>query len=70
MDDTQYWVMDGRAHYSFDDATVLVCCDSLDEAKSYINDYGAGTCIIEVNTKTWEHSIVASLLWIANEQNA
>ncbi len=44
----QYWVMDGRANYSIDDAYVLVTCDTFDEAMDYVNDYGDDTCIVKI----------------------
>ena len=44
----QYWVMDGRANYSIDDALVLVTCDTFDGAMEHVNDYGNDTCIVKV----------------------
>ena len=43
-----YWLMDGRAAYSVDDATVLETCDTLEECAESINDYGDDTCIVDV----------------------
>ena len=54
-----YWVMDGRAHYSIDDATVLVCCSTLDEAYRSLDDFGSDSCIVDPDTKT----IIDSLMW-------
>jgi len=43
--------MDGRAHYSVDDALVLECCSTLEEARRNINNYGTDTCIVDVETQ-------------------
>lgn len=50
----QYWVMDGRANYSIDNALVLVPCDTFDEAMKYINNYGDDTCIVKVTESNQE----------------
>jgi len=60
-----YWLMDGRANYSVDDAIVLECCDTLKEAKEHINDYGADTCIVDVETQ----NVIDSLMWRKKEKN-
>lgn len=54
-----YWLMDGRANYDVDRAMVLECCDTLEEAKANINEYGADTCIVDVETQ----EVVDSLMW-------
>lgn len=54
-----YWLMDGRANYDVDDAYVLRSCNTLEEAQIHINDYGADTCIVDVETQ----EVVDSLMW-------
>ena len=51
--------MDGRANYNVDVALVLECCETLEEAEKNINDYGADTCIVDVETQ----KVVDSLVW-------
>jgi len=48
---TKYWLMDGRAVYSVDDALVHECCDTIEECAEGLNDYGADTCIVEVESQ-------------------
>lgn len=64
----QFWLMDGRAHHSIDDAIVLAIYDTLDEAKKYINGYGADTCIVKIEEDE-EDEIVDSLLWSKELRN-
>ena len=54
-----YWLMDGRANFDVDRAIVLECCSTLKEAKRNINNYGADTCIVDVETQ----EVVDSLMW-------
>jgi len=54
-----YWLMDGRANYSIDDALVLECCSTLEEANHNINNYGTDTCIVDPETQ----EVVDSLMW-------
>lgn len=58
-----YWLMDGRANYDVDAATVLEHCDTLAEAKRNINDYGADTCIVDIESQ----KVVDSLMWRSME---
>lgn len=60
----QYWLMDGRANYSIDDAIVLEIRDTFDEAMKKINNYGADTCIVKIVGNSQE--LVYSLLWMEN----
>lgn len=59
MADKQYWLMDGRAHYDIDSATVLECCPSLDRAYDSWHDFGDDTCIVDPDSM----EIVDSLMW-------
>lgn len=45
----EYWIMDGRARFDQDRATVCEICDSLNEAKANCSDYGDA---IVVDSKT------------------
>ena len=60
-----YWLMDGRANYSVDDAFVLECCNTLKKAKANINNYGADTCIVDVETQ----EVIDSLMWRTKKEN-
>ena len=51
MGNQGYWLMDGRANHSVDDAMVLECCSTLEEARRNINNYGTDTCIVDVDTQ-------------------
>jgi hypothetical protein len=59
MDNKTYWVMDGRANYSIDNAMVLVCCPGLDDAYDCWKEFGADTCIVDPDTQ----EVVDSLMW-------
>jgi len=41
----QYIIYDARAINGTDEATVMECCDTLDEAIESAPDYGEGCCI-------------------------
>lgn len=56
-----FWLMDGRANYDIDTAMVLETTDTYDEAMKSINDYGADTCIVEVDGD--KQTLVYSLMW-------
>lgn len=58
----EFWVMDGRANFDIDKATVLVHCTSFEEALGCVHDYGADTCIVKVAEHGQEQEIVYSLL--------
>ena len=53
--------MDGRANYDIDAALVLETCDTLKEAQANVNDYGADTCIVEVDGN--KQTLIYSLMW-------
>lgn len=42
--------MDGRAVSDIDKATVLETCESIEEAKKNIRDFGADSCIVDMET--------------------
>jgi len=44
-----YNLFDGRYTYNPDRASVLECCDTLDEAIRCINDYGTDTCLVQID---------------------
>lgn len=56
-----YWVMDGRANYDIDKASVLVTTKTFEEAMEYLDSYGADTCIVEVTGQG--NSVVHSRLF-------
>jgi hypothetical protein len=58
-----YWLMDGRANYDIDTAMVLETADTYAEAMESINDYGADTCIVEVDDDKETQELVYSLMW-------
>ena len=60
-----YWLMDGRANYDVDKAMVLETCNTLEEAQASINNYGADTCIVDVETQ----KVVDSLMWRTKKEN-
>lgn len=65
INDEQFWVMDGRANYSIDDAQCLVTCGTFKEAKGAIHDYGNDSCIVKVVISNGEYTfeLVYSLFW-------
>ncbi len=63
-----YWLMDGRANFDIDRALVLETCDTLAEAKAHLNDYGADTCLVEVDGNT--QTLVDSLMWTDDRRRA
>ena len=46
-----YIIYDGRAVDSTEDASVMVTCDSLKEARSYRGDFGDGCAVWSYATK-------------------
>lgn len=44
-----YYLMDGRAKFAIDKASILETCDTMKEAMANINNYGSDTCIVEVS---------------------
>lgn len=62
-EESVYWLMDGRANFDVDRAMVLRTCGSYSDAKKHVNDYGADTCIVDVETQ----SVVYSLMWFTKE---
>ena len=63
-DKSCYWLMDGRASYDIDKATVLECCDTYEKAVANINGYGSDTCIVEIPTEgKHKQRLIWCLLW-------
>jgi len=61
----QFWLMDGRANYSIDNACVLETCNTFQEAMNSLALYGNDTCIVKVEGDKKE--LVYSLLQEHNE---
>jgi len=57
-----YNLFDGRYVLNPDRAIVLECCTELDEAIRCINDYGADTCLVQMNDDAGTEKLLYALL--------